>query len=181
VAGCRRPQAGEQDQAFGQIFGATEIVVLATVKAEGTHGEGLRSELAAGRLPVPDVRHIPHGDAPGDLWVIFDELADALRIGEDGEDTEVVLDITHGFRAQPFFGAAVVSFLRAVESRPASLRVVYGAFEQVDEQAGEAPVWDVTTFVELLDWTNALLLFLRTGRAEDVAAPTERFGRELRK
>lgn len=165
-------------RALAELLGATEVVALATAQAESTHGEGLRAELAAARPPLPelDLRRIPLGRAPEELWAIFEELARALRF-----EGEVVLDITHGFRAQPFFGAAVVSFLRAVEERLASLRIVYGAFEQRDLVSGEAPVWDVTTFVELVDWSSALLLFLKTGRAEDVSGPTERLGRELRK
>jgi len=40
-------------------------------------------------------------------------------------------------------------------------------------------VWELTPFIELVDWAQSMMLFLRTGRSADVAEPTIRLGREL--
>jgi CRISPR-associated protein Csx16 len=88
-----------------------------------------------------------------------------------------MLDITHGFRSSPFFAAAVASFVRAVDKNPPDLRICYAAFEA--RKDGVTPIWDLSEFVSLLDWTSALALFLRTGRSADVAEPTIQLGREL--
>lgn len=103
-------------------------------------------------------------------------MKNALR----GAEGPVVLDITHGFRAQPFLAAVVVAFLRAVDERPREIRVLYGAFEAKSAE-GVAPIWDQTYRVELPDWTAALRMLLETGRAEEAAAKTERLGRSLAK
>jgi CRISPR-associated protein Csx16 len=75
------------------------------------------------------------------------------------------------------FAAAVTTFVRAVDRKPAALRVFYAAFEARAE--GMTPVLELTPFIELVDWAQGMMLFLRTGRSADVAEPTIRLGREL--
>ena len=93
----------------------------------------------------------------------------------------VMLDITHGFRSQPFFAAGVANFVLALDEKPPRLRICYAAFEAKDKETGVAPIWELTEFVTLLDWTRALAMFLETGRADDAARATERLGRDLKK
>ena len=113
------------------------------------------------------------GESRGDLWHQFQKIKEQLRHSAG----PVMLDITHGFRSSPFFAAAVASFVRAVDENPPDLRIGYAAFEA--RKDGVTPIWDLSEFVSLLDWTSALALFLRTGRSADVAEPTIRLGREL--
>lgn len=171
--------------ALAKAVSANEIVLLETTRARETHGTKLREALLAGGLPTPldwgDP--LPDGGLPGDLWTQFEAMKRALRAPPGWR---VVLDITHGYRAMPFFMGAVVPFLRAVDRELPEIRVVYGAFEAGQSGANSdepvrAPVWDVTSFVEVVDWALALQLFLRTGRAADVAEPTRRLGIALRK
>lgn len=163
-------------RALVQLVKPRAIHVLATEEADAQHGAGLRGALATLDGAQLEFVRIPSGKERAQQLALFDILKNALRVGEG----PVVLDITHGFRAQPFLAAAVVAFLRAVDQPPPEIRVLYGAFEARSAE-GVAPIWDLTYLVELLDWTAALRMLLETGRAEEAAAATERLGRALSK
>ncbi len=133
--------------------------------------------MRAGNYPAPRFVRIPAGRAPAELWQQFEAIKTELR----GVDGPVMLDITHGFRSQPFFAAAVAAFVRAVDQKPPELRVCYAAYEAKDPKTGIAPIWELTEFVALLDWSRALAMFLKTGRAEEAAETTQRLGRTVAK
>jgi CRISPR-associated protein Csx16 len=160
-------------RALSTFLQPEETSVFATDLAWSKHGGSLTSEFQGASLPQP--RHVPigAGETSEELWHQFELLFDELDCGG-----EVAFDITHGFRAQPFFASAVIQLFQSVNPGCPPLKVYYGAF---DEAKGESPIWDLTAFVELLDWSRALLLFLRTGRADDIAQPTEQLGKALGK
>jgi CRISPR-associated protein Csx16 len=163
-------------RALGQYVAADEIAVIATAEAEAAHGGKLVAELRAANLPPPDFRRVPKGENKAELWRQFEVMKEMVRAPAG---TEVALDITHAYRSQPFFAAAITGFVRAVDPDPAPLRIFYAAFEPNRE--GPTPVWELTPFVELVDWAQRMMLFLRTGRSAGVAETTEAFGRELAK
>jgi CRISPR-associated DxTHG motif protein len=99
---------------------------------------------------------IPDGKDKDELWKIFDELKEHLKPGD-----RVVLDITHAFRSLPVLTLLALTYLR-VATGIVLERILYGAFEARDE-AGEAPVFDLTPFVSLLQWSAAVSLFRQTG------------------
>jgi CRISPR-associated protein Csx16 len=160
-------------RALAEIMEADEIEIVATTDAERTHREQIVEELRLANLPTPNFHPIPKGESHVELWRQFEVLKDLLR---PPAGTEVIFDVTHGYRSQPFFAAAVVTFVRAVEREPAPVGVFYAAFERGQP---ETPVWELTPFIELVDWAQSMMLFLRTGRSADVAEPTIRLGREL--
>ena len=161
-------------RAIAEFVRTDEIAIVATAEAEAAHGEELCKDLRSANLPAPSFQPIPKGESELELWRQFDVVKELLRppIG-----TEVVLDVTHAFRSQPFFAAAVAAFVRAVDREPASRKIFYAAFEARKEDT--TPVWELTPFIELVDWAQGMMLFLRTGRSADVAEPTIRLGREL--
>lgn len=163
--------------ALAALTNPNETVVLATDEAWAKHSERLLALFHAAGLPAPERRPLPLGQNPDELWQQFRVVVDAVMCNDDV--ASVLFDITNGFRSQPFLAGAALDFVRSVQSIETDLRVVYGAFEA--RQNNETPIWDLTVFAELLDWSRSLLLFLRTGRATEVAAPTERLGRELSK
>jgi len=57
---------------------------------------------------------------------------------------------------------------------PESLRLVYGEYRQHESAS---PIWDLTLFVELADWAQALGLFLKTG----VAGPVVQLDEQMRR
>jgi CRISPR-associated protein Csx16 len=87
------------------------------------HGTALKEALRAANCPAPRFVRIPMGREPRELWRQFDVIKTELR----GGDGPVMLDITHGFRSQPFFAAAVATFVYAVDETPPDLRVLCGA------------------------------------------------------
>lgn len=162
-------------RALAELLAPAEIVVLATEQAESAHGGALNAALRAGNFPSPEFVRIPMGETREQLWQQFEKIKVQLR----GSDGPIMLDITHGFRSSPFFAAAIASFVRAVDENPPDFRVCYaGALGAAGE--GVTPIWDLSEFVSLLDWTSALTLFLRTGRAEAAAAEAERIGSSVR-
>lgn len=163
-------------RALATFLQSREVRVFATTEAWKKHGDSLAEAFTSSGLPQPRHIEICAGETPDELWQEFEWLLDALKC-----DGPVALDITHGFRAQPFFASAVIQFFQSIHPDCPSLKVFYGAFEAGDREAEETPIWDLTAFVELLRWSRGLLLFLRTGRMEDIAEPTERLGRDLQK
>ena len=127
------------------------------------------------------------------------------ELGEEREPDEIIVDVTHGFRIQPMIGLAAVAYQLGAWKRegrpsPPRLRVLYGAYEagytlrdatpsddarrirdgKVRDHSGRAPVWDLTTFVEVAQWNEAISALLRFGRADDLAFLTQRLERAHR-
>lgn len=159
--------------ALAKFNSPQEIHVIATDKAWSRHGQSLSDTLAAEGLPKPIRVPVPTGGASADLWEMFSKIVDSIRTS----DGEVLLDITHGFRMQPFFAAACIQYLQAAMSNPPRIRVVYGEFR--GEEA--SPIWELTPFLDVLSWSRSLMMFLQTGQADAVVEPTERLARDLSK
>jgi CRISPR-associated protein Csx16 len=160
-------------RAIAEFVQADEIAVIATTEAEAAHREHLVEELRRANLPTPVFHPVPKGESNAELWRQFGVTKELVR---PPTGTHVALDITHAYRSQPFFAAAIAAFVRAVDRDPAPLRVFYAAFER---DQPETPVWELTPFVDLVDWAQRVMLFLRTGRSADIAEPTIRLGGEL--
>ena len=124
------------------------------------------------------------------------------RAAVDGPPA-ILIDITHGFRPQSFLAGAVISLMRAVHDDWPRTRILYGAFEAGKKREdgrntaehtqnprpndgstqgpSRVPIWDITTFLDMVDWAQALRLFLKTGRAEEAAMRARTLGHTLRK
>jgi CRISPR-associated protein Csx16 len=158
--------------AIAQLWGVTEVLVLATQEAEATHGVGLRDALSD--RPCPQFRRIPAGRTEAELWEQFETLREALE-----GDSPLILDITHGFRSQPFFAAGALAYLRMagiLEGR--EVRVLYGRF--LPDEPEVSPIWDLTPFMDVLDWAQGAALMVRAGQAQALVEVARRSDRELR-
>lgn len=165
-------------RALAEFLQPKAVRILATDQAREKHEDSLRAALAEIGIGSPDFVTIPKGVDATERWQQFQVMKEHLRAQTD---TSVVLDITHGFRSQPLFAAAVIAFVRAVDNEIPALRICYGNFEERGNYKNIAPIWEVTEFIELLNWSQALATFLKSGRAEDAANATERLGRSLAK
>jgi CRISPR-associated protein Csx16 len=163
--------------ALAELVDPSDIAVLATEEAEQLHGAALQEALRAGNFPAPRFVRIPAGQTPAELWTQFEVIKAELR----DAGGPVMLDITHGFRSQPFFAAAVTAFVHAVDENLPDLRIGYAAYDARNRETAVTPIWELTEFVALLDWSRALATFLRTGRAQEAGRTTARLGRDLRK
>lgn len=160
--------------ALSEALRPARVDVLATDEAWEVHGEAL-----AHTLPQAVALHrraIPAGASSEELWAVFAELLESLQ----SADGPVVLDITHGFRSLPFFAAACVAYLQALDALPDGLQVVYGAYEAPDAR-GVRPVWVLDAFVDLLAWAHGAAVLLASGSADRLLAVFRRQEDQVRK
>lgn len=112
------------------------------------------------------VVHIPikEGTNEIELWDIFKTVVDNIH------DTDTVLfDITHGFRSLPFLTFLALAYVSNVKSGVKIERVIYGAYEAVERNNPNKPVFDLTPFISLLRWMNAVNVFQNYGDARPIA------------
>ncbi len=135
-------------------------LIVVTEAARQKHFETLADEIHTVTQPIEVL--IPDGCREEELWDIFDTLTQRVPDG-----SELVVDITNGFRSLPFLSFLAVAYLRKAKGVDVQ-RVYYGAYEARNER-NESPVFDLTPFVTLLDWIVATDRFTRFGDARDLA------------
>ncbi len=146
--------------ATAHFYRPKKTLVVVTELAEKKHFEALADEIADVTQPV--AIPIPDGKSEDELWQIFNALTEHVSEGD-----ELMVDITYGFRSLPFLNFLAVAFLRLAR-RVKVERILYGAWDARNE-ANESPVFDLTPFLSLLDWTIATDRFTRFGDASDLA------------
>lgn len=127
---------------------------------------------------------IPSGKSEQELWEIFDKVFDEIESGD-----EIIFDITHSFRSLPMVAIIILNYAKFIKQCDIE-GIYYGAVEALcpPRELGKmkieeryCPIFDLTSFVELLDWTVGIDKFISTGDARDVAflldIERERFGR----
>lgn len=75
------------------------------------------------------------------------------------------LDITHSFRSLPLLSIAVAQYLKVTKNVKIK-KIVYGAFEARKENI--APVFDLTSFLDIVDWASSIREFTKFGNAEGI-------------
>ncbi len=159
--------------AISRLWPVDEIVALCTEEAEQVHGQGLVDSLDGS--PKPELRRIPLGRTEQELWEQFDVLRDALT----GTDA-LLMDITHGFRSQPFFAAGALTYLKMLGALfEQQVTVLYGRFLPAEPE--ESPIWDLTPFIELLDWAQGAALMVETGDADQLIRVAKRMDQVQRR
>lgn len=213
--GIHGPTALHDVPTIAEAEGPVTLVVLGTVEVEQTWFASdlyltlLRRDLGPCPMPLVRLVVIPKGASTEERWEIFEQLValvDPDRPVVPGEvrPTGIVVDITHGFRSQPFFAAAAIAFAQSERRRrwteaksPAvPVRIAYAAYEpsggpgpdrgqnatRSDAPAEQVvvPIWDLTQFLDVLRWNTALDGLLRHGRADDLAGLLEGAEKEAR-
>ncbi|MFP7756014.1 TIGR02221 family CRISPR-associated protein [Thermodesulfobacteriota bacterium B35] len=115
---------------------------------------------------------IPDGGSEEELWHIFSTVVDQFEQGD-----RVIFDITHGFRSLPMLGMVLLPYARLLKGIEVD-GIYYGAFEvlgpafkvkEMPMAERNAPVFDLTSFADLLDWTAAVQEFVRHGNPAGIA------------
>ena len=168
--------------ALEQFFQPTDVRVLSTKTAEETHGATLADALST---PTRFIR-IPEASDPDTLRERFTEILREqftifLKTLEAPKDAPLIIDITHGFRAQPFFAATALAILQAADRLPEDTRIVYGAAPTPPKEGDEAPIWDLSSFLHRLQEAFGVITFLRTGDASLLIEALEQADGRLRK
>lgn len=140
--------------AVNQYFNPEEHYILMTEEARDKHSEKM-SEMFKFHEVI-----IPFGKDEDQFWEIFDDIAECIE-----ENDEVILDFTYGFRSQPVLAIAALIYLKALKNIRIK-NVIYGAFEAKVNDV--VPVFDLISFVELIDWSNAVRDFLKYGKSADI-------------
>ncbi|MCF2138515.1 MAG: TIGR02221 family CRISPR-associated protein [Candidatus Lokiarchaeota archaeon] len=135
--------------------------------------KGLKSCLQEAELPisVKNIKtvRIPIGKSEDELYDIFNKILDEIHTND-----EIFFDITHAFRSLPLI--TIIFLVYAYNVKSISLGgLYYGAFDTLgpisevkkkDVKDRNVPIFDMTPFYDLLDWSIAINNFSRFGRAE---------------
>jgi CRISPR-associated DxTHG motif protein len=150
--------------ALVRFYPIDELLVFVTAGARQMHMAQLAA-LVAGCVKTVRPVDIPDGRDEGELWMIFQAVADAVQAQD-----RVLFDITHGFRSLPFLSFLAAAYLRKVKQIDLEA-VLYGALEAGDRSVkpARAPVFDLTRFVSLLDWLTAADRFTSFGDATELS------------
>ncbi|NJP05006.1 MAG: TIGR02221 family CRISPR-associated protein [Chloroflexaceae bacterium] len=149
-------------EAAAHFFKPDELLILVTAEAKGQNFGDLVKNLEGVITPTPV--DIPSGKHEHELWQIFAAMSERIQPGD-----RIIFDITNGFRSLPVLAFLAASFVQIVRQAQVE-RMVYGAFDAQDKGKGLTPVFDLTPFVRLLEWTTATNTFLKTGRFTDVGS-----------
>ncbi len=121
-------------------------------------------------------KHIPDGQNEDELWKLFEIILDELEEGD-----EIILDITHSFRYLPMLTFIIINYARIVKNCKVNA-IYYGAFETLGSRRDieamtieerNAPIFDLTPFVDLFDWTIGIDRYLSTGDASIIYELTQ--------
>jgi CRISPR-associated DxTHG motif protein len=154
---CTTPFMAEATAHFfrGQI---EALLVLVTKEAQQQNFADLERRFTGSLKPTPI--SISSGTNEEQLWKIFAVISEQIMPGDT-----IIFDITNGFRSLPVLALLATSYLRVVRGATVS-HMVYGAYDASKD--GKTPVFELTPFLSLLDWTTATDAFLKYGRADDL-------------
>lgn len=134
--------------------------------------EGLKHTLDSLKLRTSIItKDIPTGRSEDEIWEIFDNVFNQIN-----DDDEVIFDITHGFRSLPLLAIIILNYARVLKNAKIN-GVYYGAVESLGTiqdiermhiKDRNTPIFDLTPFINLFDWTSAINDFLTYGDAEDI-------------
>lgn len=114
---------------------------------------------------------IPSGKSEDELWQIFDSIFNKID-----KNDEIIFDITHSFRSLPMIALIILNYAKFVKKCKIN-GIFYGAFEALGTpreieymptDLRNVPIFDLTPFVKLLDWTVGIDRFIETGDARSL-------------
>ena len=143
-------------------FHPEEVIILLTdLASQNKNWHDLEEYLKSNSVTYHSVP-IPDGKSEHEIWQLFSIIAEKLS-----EDDEIILDITHGFRSLPFLALLAAIYMRA--ARKVNLSgIFYGAYEAKNEK-DEVPFFNLTSFLDLIDWGSATDRLIDAGDAKPLA------------
>lgn len=103
---------------------------------------------------------IEDGFSEEEVWKIFEAIYKVLEEGD-----EIYLDITYSFRFMPMLSVILMNYAKLLKNITVT-GIFYGAFDARKDNI--APVWNLNSFAELQDWTNATNILVKTGSADEL-------------
>lgn len=138
---------------------------LIELKNAGGEKEGLYSKLKNLNFQVKkDPIKILEGRTEKELWEIFNTVLDVIK-----DDDELYVDITHGLRSIPMQLLVILQFAKVKKKNISIKGIFYGAYEVGEkkdiglEEIYEAPIFDLTIYDSILNWSSATEAFVKNG------------------
>jgi len=138
-----------------KIFGAEKLFVIMTKEAKIRHAEQLGKEVDFEEIMIPS------GRTEEEYYSMFETIVTNIPKGEP-----FILDVTHGFRTQPMLALAAAVYLKYLKDCRVE-GVYYGAFDP--EKPASSSIFDLSPFLDLIDWTFAIRRFKEKGDAAEMA------------
>lgn len=145
------------------------VYICCTPEVEKKNWPRLVEEFSKNSLPEPVKVSVPRGGSESELWQLFDVVGNLI----ENED-HISFDITHSYRSLPVLFTVLVQYLQVTKQVQLN-QVVYGAFEalgfkgeveKLPESERNAPVFDLTPFFRLNNWSSAIFAFSEYGVAD---------------
>ncbi len=132
---------------------------------------GLYSRLLALNLkPKIEKISIPEGRSEEEILNIFQIVFETLE-----ENDHIIFDITHSFRSLPMLNLVVLNYAKFLKNIRLE-GIYYGAFEvlgnprevekNIPLEKRNAPIFDLTPYAKLLEWSWAVSDFVRYGHTK---------------
>ena len=169
--------------ALAELFGSkwTDAYIFTTSTAYNKHWDDLIKEWPSSISPTPNNVHIPDGKNKTEIWEIFQTIFDTLQPRD-----EVYFDITHSFRSLPLLAGSLLQYAKSLKSITVK-EIFYGAFESMPGFRGIAtlkedipnpadrisPIFDLSTFSQILDWSDAAYDFIKNGNSKRLSELTK--------
>lgn len=125
----------------------------------------LRKDFLEMLQPIVDIKE---GKKEEEIWDIFNKVYSELQ-----NNDEVIFDVTNGFRTSPMLLLTLIhyaSFLKKIIVKG----IYYGAFEA--KEGENTPIWDLTAFASLQQWTSAADQFINYGNPMNLANLAKQIG-----
>lgn len=141
-------------------------------KGDVISNSGLKERLEELNL-APSIKpvKIPIGNSEDEIWEIFEIIFNTFR-----KDEEIILDVTHSFRSLPLLLSVMLNYSKMLKNIKI-IGVYYAAFEtlgpipeakNIPVEDRIAPIFNLTSFSKLLDWTLAAHNFTRNGISKEL-------------
>lgn len=143
--------------AVNKVYNPEDHYIFMTDESKKMHSEKLSLLFKFNEV------NIPIGKNEDEFWEIFDVLIQCVS-----DNDELIIDFTYGFRSQAILVIAAVIFLKSLRKIKIK-KILYGAFEAKDKESNSTPVFDLTSFVELIDWSYAVYDFINYSKAGELS------------
>jgi CRISPR-associated Csx2 family protein len=130
------------------------------------HHDQLAAESSVPPLEVTKVP-IPDGVTVDELWEILKSVLQSVR-----HNSELTLDVTHGYRSFPFLYFTASLFLKAL--RGVQIKAVY--YAMLESAGDEKPIIDLSLLLDMMEWFYATRIFNQTGQAGPLCDLLHPFG-----
>lgn len=139
------------------------VLIFTTKEAKEKHWGNLKAKLKIlnSKVQIEPI-DIPRGINEKEIWKIFEIIYQNLK-----NKDKVILDITYSFRSLPTLLISLLGYAKLMKSIQVK-GIYYGAFEAKKENTDVAPIFDLTAFSDLIDWTNATTSFVKHGTSKGI-------------